>query len=175
VDHRRDRALDLLRRQGAADIEHLGSDLLTHLLGTEAILRAWRADEDVVLAGLCHAAYGTDGFAPHLLELGERGRLADAIGAAAEAAVYRYASCDRGVVYPQLGQATVDFADRFRGTSDCLGTQALRSFALVTAANETDLVRRGVFDAATEAAIADLIARLAPYLPPLPALPDRLG
>ncbi|HEV7759135.1 MAG TPA: hypothetical protein VGO78_09105 [Acidimicrobiales bacterium] len=172
MDHRRERALDLLRRQGAAEIEHLGSDLLTHLLGTEAILRAWRADEDVALAGLCHAAYGTDGFAPHLLELGERGRLAAVVGAAAEAAVYRYASCDRGAVHPQLGRPSVDFADRFRGTSECLGAQAMRSFALVTAANETDLVRRSVFDAATEAAIADLIARLAPYLPDLRDLPD---
>ena len=172
MDHRRERALDLLRRQGAAEADHLGSDLLTHLLGTESLLRTWRVDEDVALAGLCHAAYGTDGFAPHLLELGERARLADAIGAAAEAAVYRYASCDRGVVYPQLGRPTVDFADRFRGTSECLGAQALRSFALLTAANETDLVRRGVFDAATEAAIGELIDRLAPYLPPLPARPD---
>jgi hypothetical protein len=165
MDDRRERALALLRERGAPQVEHLGSDLLTHLLGTETILRAWQVDEDVALAGLCHAAYGTDGFAPHLLELTERERLVQAVGPHAEAIVYRYAACDRGLVHPQLGKPTVDFADRFTGATDRPSAHEMTAFALVTAANETDLVRRGVFDAATEAAIDDLLRQLAPYLP----------
>jgi hypothetical protein len=152
-------------------VEHLGSNLLTHLLGTEAILRSWKVDEAVALAGLCHAAYGTDGFAPFLLELGERDRLVAAIGPDAEAAVYRYASCDRQLVYARLGPAPVEFADRFTGTSEPAGADEMTTFALITAANETDLVRRGALDATAEEAVDDLIRRLAPYLPDLRHLP----
>jgi len=167
---RREEALALLRRLGAAEIDHLGSDLLTHLLGTEAILRSWQVDEPVALAGLCHAAYGTDGFAPYLLELDQRDRLARVIGPEAEAAVYRYAACDRSEVYPQLGRPTVAFADRFTGTAEPAIADEMQTFALLTAANETDLVRRGVFDATTEAGIAALIRSLIPYAPVLEAV-----
>jgi hypothetical protein len=76
----RARALELLHECGADGVAHLGGDLLSHLERTEAILREWDAADVVALAGLCHAAYGTDGFAPSLLPLSERARLADTIG-----------------------------------------------------------------------------------------------
>jgi hypothetical protein len=66
--------------RAARPTSHLGGDLLSHLEGTEAILREWAVPGDVALAGLCRAAYGTDGFAPSLLTIGESPRLAAAIG-----------------------------------------------------------------------------------------------
>ncbi|MFF9911551.1 DUF6817 domain-containing protein [Streptomyces sp. NPDC013457] len=46
----------------------------------EARLAAWGARDELRVAGLCHAFYGTDGFSEHLLPLEEREVLAAAIG-----------------------------------------------------------------------------------------------
>ncbi len=89
-------------RHDAAATPHLFGDLLTHLLGTEALVRQWGGSDRLALAALGHATYGTDGFEPHLLPVSERAQLAAAIGDRAEALVYFYASCDRDAFYPQL-------------------------------------------------------------------------
>jgi hypothetical protein len=54
---------------------HLRGTLFDHLVATEDLLRSWSADEDLCQAGLCHAAYGTDGFAPFLVPWDDRGLL----------------------------------------------------------------------------------------------------
>ena len=96
----RRRADRLLRRCGAATLEHPGGLLLAHLERVARILEDWRADGVLQAAGLCHACYGTDGFGVPLLTLDERSELAETIGDDAEAVVYRYASCDRSATYP---------------------------------------------------------------------------
>jgi hypothetical protein len=158
-----------LRRLGAADVPHLTTDLLTHLLGTEAILRAWGAPVDVQLAGLCHALYGTDGFPHPLVGPDARADAAAVIGAEAEALVHLYASCDRDAVYPRLGEPTVLWRDRFTGDEFIAGDPQLTGFALVTVANELDLVRRGALGDDVRAPIADLFDRLARWAGPLAA------
>ena len=164
MSSRRSGAHALLRELGAADVAHLGGDLLSHLERTEAILREWEAADTVALAGLCHAAYGTDGFAPSLLPLTERARLAAVIGAEAEATVYRYAACDRAAVYPQLGRPDIEFRDRFTGEVVHPDRDAMGDFAQLTAANELELIRSGaISDAALIASLAELFALLAPY------------
>jgi hypothetical protein len=60
-------AIELLGRLGAADIPHPGGRLLAHLVRTHDQLAAWDQAPEVCLAGLCHAAYGTDGFPTALL------------------------------------------------------------------------------------------------------------
>ena len=160
----RTRAHDLLEVLGAAQVAHLGGDLLSHLERTEAILHEWGATDAVALAGLCHAAYGTDGFATSLLPLDGRDRLGVVIGAEAEALVYLYACCDRASVYPQLGKPAIAFRDRF--TRENLHPDAiwLGSFAELTAANELELIRSAVItDPKTIAALADLFDQLATY------------
>jgi hypothetical protein len=165
VNDRRAAAVALLDERGAATITHLGSDLRTHLFGTENLLRSWRCDEPVALAGLCHAAYGTDGFPVALLGITERHRLRAAIGGEAEQLVYRYAACDRRAVYPQFGGDPVWFVDRFTGEHTVVDDVFLERFAVLTAANELDLALRGVFDAATVASLDELFASLEPYAP----------
>lgn len=93
------------------------------------------------LAGLCHAAYSTDGFATALLGLDERPLLAQVIGSGAEQLVYLYASCDRGQLYPQLTGPAATFTDRFTGTRHVPAAPALRAFTEITAANELDVIR----------------------------------
>jgi hypothetical protein len=137
-----DTVLEALAAWGAGAIPHPGGTLLDHLVRTEAMLRSWRASEALALAGLCHAAYGTDGFVPTLLSRQERPVLRGLIGESAEALVYLYASCDRADVYPPLGrQSVVRFRDRFEQTCTELASTSLSEFVELTFANEFDIVR----------------------------------
>jgi hypothetical protein len=133
-------AEQLLHQRGAAGLEHPGGTLLAHLDRVAALLTDWLAPEPVRLAGLCHAAYGTDGFDTALLRLDERTVLADAIGAEAETLVYLYGSCDRAAAYSQLAEAQVCFVDRFTGAQHVPSAPVLRAFVEITAANELDVI-----------------------------------
>ncbi|QWF79432.1 DUF6817 domain-containing protein [Amycolatopsis sp. CA-230715] len=132
----RSAAEELLSRLGAEKIEHPGGTLLAHLKRVHDRLGRWDAPPAVRIAGLCHAAYGTDGFATALLPVERRGELADVIGAEAESLVYFYASCDRARSYRDLGA----FTDRFTGRTFRPTPRQQRAFAELTAANELDLV-----------------------------------
>ena len=138
-----DPAVALLRVRGAAAVDHPGGDLL----------------------GLLHAVYGTSAVPTPLLPLKDRGTVRELIGDEAEAIVYRYASCDRAATHPGLGGPTVAFTDRFTGTVDDVGGAEMEAFALLTVANELDVVRAGRLDPEVVAEIASLIERLAPYAP----------
>ena len=143
-----DAANTLLIARGADGIEHPGGTLLEHLRRVQLILAEWGAVDDVRLAGLCHAAYGTDGFHPSLLDLSERAMLAEAIGVNAESLVYLYGSCDRAYVYPRLRESRVEFKDRFTNAVRTPDENSLRAFAEITAANELDVVRHNTAIAA---------------------------
>ncbi|MEV4334807.1 DUF6817 domain-containing protein [Streptomyces sp. NPDC049597] len=132
-------ATALLRRHGAADLGHPGGTLLAHLERVEKRLAGWSARPALRLAGLCHAFYGTDGFATSLLPRERRGELADVIGAEAEELVHFYASCDREASYRTLARPGALFHDRFTGRTSAPAPALLRDFAELTAANELDL------------------------------------
>jgi catechol 2,3-dioxygenase-like lactoylglutathione lyase family enzyme len=130
-----------LRAGGAAELRHPGGRLLDHLHRVRDLLAGWGADVDVQVAGLCHAAYGTDGFEPVLLPVAERATLRGLIGERAEALVYLYASCDRSVVYRRVGrEEPVVFRDRFETVDHTPAEADLRAFLEITAANELDAV-----------------------------------
>jgi hypothetical protein len=130
-----------------------------------AKLSEWETGETVRLAGLCHAAYGTDGFATGLLELDQRALLVETIGADAEELVYRYASCDRRFSYPGLAEPDGLFRDRFTGKEFVPAEPTRRDLAAITVANELDLVRVNP-DFATEygAGLLALFTRFRPLL-----------
>ncbi|MFF8844465.1 DUF6817 domain-containing protein [Streptomyces sp. NPDC015127] len=132
-------ATALLRQHGAADLGHPGGTLLAHLERVEKRLAGWGARPALRLAGLCHAFYGTDGFAESLLPLERRGELASVIGTEAEELVHFYASCDREASYGALAQPGARFRDRFTGRTSSPAPERLRDFAELTAANELDL------------------------------------
>lgn len=139
------RARKLLRDRGADTIAHPGGTLLAHLERVRETLRQWGSGETVELAGLCHASYGTDGFATALFELSERDTVTEAIGAAAEQLVYLYGSCDRRRTYPNLtGQEPIAFHDRFSGDTAFPDHAAVRAFLEITAANELDVAEHNV-------------------------------
>jgi hypothetical protein len=164
-EDRRAAADALLVELGAGGIDHPGGDLLVHLRRTADQLAAWGADDDLVLTGLCHALYGTDGFPVPLLGLDERPRLREVVGAVAELDVYRYDACARRTTYARFGESPLVLDDRFDGSSIVLTDREATGFATLTIANELDLVREDFFDDATVAEIAELFRGLSRYAP----------
>ena len=74
-ERRREQAIQFLGAHGAdgaGQIAHLNGSLFDHLERTELLLRRWGCSETVSIAGLCHAAYGTDGFPTALVTLEDR-------------------------------------------------------------------------------------------------------
>jgi catechol 2,3-dioxygenase-like lactoylglutathione lyase family enzyme len=132
---------DFLRSLGAAELPHPGGTLLEHLDRVQRMLGDWGAGEELQLAGLCHAVYGTAGFDRSLLPATERASLAEIVGVQTEALVYLYASCDRDVVYPRLEtDRPPRFRDRFTGGERLLAQADARALMEITAANELDVV-----------------------------------
>jgi hypothetical protein len=146
---------------GADRIAHPGGTLLAHLGRVHELLRDWGARPPLRLAGLCHAFYGTDGFATALLPTDRRAELTALIGTEAEAIVYHYACCDRDASYAGLDHTPVVFRDRFTGATAVPSDARLRDFAELTAANEFDLVLVGAIPGQV---VAPLLRRLRPWL-----------
>jgi hypothetical protein len=135
--------LRFLRDHGAETIPHPGGTLFEHVVRTAVTLSRWGCGPELVMAGLCHATYGTDGFPTALLPVDQRTVLEGLIGEAAEAIVYCYAASDRSVTWPGVGEpGLVAYRDRFTGAPSTLGGTMLRSYWTVTTANELDLVDR---------------------------------
>jgi hypothetical protein len=155
--------LQLLRDRQAGSIEHLNGNLLDHLERTERLLLNWDATSVLATAGLCHAAYGTDGFAPFLLGLDERDVLTSAVGSDVEAIVYFYGSCDRSFLYPQIGRGeSTTFRDRFTGEVSSPSMEQLRAFADLTLANEADVALRDMASTSAPAWFIALVHKFEP-------------
>ncbi len=117
------------------------------------MLADWGADEELQVAGLCHACYGTAGYPHPLLGLDERPVLRAIAGAQAESLAYLYGSCDRTAVYPALKKpGQVPFRDRFTGRTHLPPEPDIRAFSELTAANELDVVRHNPVMAASHGA-----------------------
>jgi pimeloyl-ACP methyl ester carboxylesterase len=125
--------------RGAGDMEHPGGTLLEHLARTGERLRSWGAPAELVRAGLAHAAYGTDGYAPALFGWDERETVAALVGTEAEAIVHRYARCDRAFTFARLGIERC-VRDRVDGSVVALDDRAVRALAQLTVANELDVL-----------------------------------
>ncbi|MDW4910260.1 hypothetical protein RB628_34265 [Streptomyces sp. ADMS] len=134
-------AVGFLRQLGAEQIAHPGGTLLAHLCRVYRLLAAWEARPVLRLAGLCHAAYGTDGFPTALLSLDRRTELARVIGPEAEEIVHVYAAMDRKATYPGLAAPDAPFHDRFTGGTRTPDRSRREDLAELTAANELDLAR----------------------------------
>ena len=157
---------EFLLGRGAGQLPHPGGTLYEHLVRVAALLAEWGAGEDLQVAGLCHACYGTDGYDQALLGLDERPVLTALAGVRAESLVYLYGSCDWAAVYPALGQdGPVPFRDRFTGRTHRPPERDIRAFTELTAANELDVMRHNAALAARHgAALRQLFAGARPRL-----------
>ncbi len=137
-----DAAVSLLTARGAPSVDHSGDGLLAHLVATCDLLQSWGNSEDICLAGLCHAVYGTDGFECALLDLNERDLVQEIIGSDAERFAYLYASCDRKTFYPTIARGPVKFRDRFTDTVYEPSEEMVRACLELTLANDVEIARR---------------------------------
>jgi hypothetical protein len=158
--------LEFLLARGAGQLAHPGGSLYGHLNRVAALLAEWEAEEDLQVAGLCHACYGTDGYDQALLTLDERPVLVALAGARVESLVYLYGSCDRAAVYPALAEpGPVRFRDRFTGDTHTPPERDIRAFTELSAANELDVMRHSDAMAARYATpMRRLFASAAPRL-----------
>ncbi len=155
----------LLRELGADRVEHPGGNLFEHLERVRELVGSLGGGSRVGRAALAHATYGTDGFAHPLLPPDQRSRLRAAIGRDAESLVYLYGACDRAQTYPHLGETPLRVIDRFTGDIFDVTGADLTDFALLTVANELDVVRHAALPAEATHDIGALIAEFAAYVP----------
>jgi uncharacterized protein DUF6817 len=127
-----------LRDRGAESIDHPGGTLYAHLCRVHDRLAALGADPDLRLAGLTHAAYGTDGFPVTLLDVADRAELRALIGERAEQLVYRYGGCDRGRTWRALATSETIWS-RFTEHADSPTPEDLRAFVDLSIVNELDV------------------------------------
>ncbi len=135
-------AVSFLESIGTQAVDHSDDGLLAHLDATFEVLQRWGNSPDVCLAGLCHAVYGTDGFATPLLDISERDRLTAVIGSAAEERVYFFAACDRKFFYPLIGSRPLRFRDRFTNTEFEPPETLVRACLELLLANDVELATR---------------------------------
>ncbi|MFI7545477.1 DUF6817 domain-containing protein [Actinoplanes sp. NPDC049599] len=112
--------------------------MYAHLGRVHDRLGALGHDPQVRLAGLAHAAYGTDGFDRSLLEVADRHLLRALVGDRAEALIYLYGACDRSRTWRALPQ-TGRVRDRFTGAEHTLAPEQLGPFTDLSIVNELDV------------------------------------
>lgn len=64
----------------AANIDHINGSLINHLKGTYQLLKSWGAKDELCIAGLYHALYGTSGFDNHLITVNHRNEAKEILG-----------------------------------------------------------------------------------------------
>jgi hypothetical protein len=134
-------ALAFLRDRGAESIEHPGGTLGAHLRRVRQRLATLGAVPYLQLAGLTHAAYGTDGFDRALLPWTDRDALRAVVGDRAEELVYLYGACDRGQSWAALA-STRAVHDRFTGQRRPLDAGRVVPFVDLTIVNELDVMEQ---------------------------------
>lgn len=127
-----------LRERGAETIDHPGGTLYAHLGRVHDRLGALGHDPWVQVAGLAHAAYGTDGFDLALLELSGRDTLRELAGEDTEELIYLYGACDRSRTWPTLPE-TGRVWDRFTAGPRALAPGQIRPFTDLSIVNELDV------------------------------------
>jgi pimeloyl-ACP methyl ester carboxylesterase len=159
-------AIALLTARGAASVAHPGGTLLAHMRRTAGCLQSWGGGRELVSAGLCHAAYGTQGFLTPLIGIANRAVLRESIGDEAEAIVYAYCALDRAhqsAAEPDRPRAC-ELRDRFNGEYWNPSERMRRQLAELSVANELDLVQNAPLAREELSAIAALIRAAAPWL-----------
>jgi pimeloyl-ACP methyl ester carboxylesterase len=158
-----------LAARGADSLPHPGGTLLAHLRRTAHALESRGASRSLIAAGLCHAAYGTQGYPTPLFEVADRAVLRELIGDGPEAIVYAYGSLDRA---HHLAQASVnseqadsgEIRDRFSGEYWTPSEQLQRQLAELTVANELDVFAHAQLSGDQITATAGMIVVAGPRL-----------
>ncbi len=91
-----DRAIALLRAEGAGDGRHGGGrSLLEHLIGTYEIVRRWEQPAWLAHAALIHSVYGTEAYHHQLIAPTRRREVSALVGERAERLAHLFATTPR--------------------------------------------------------------------------------
>jgi hypothetical protein len=166
VTDRAEEIRSLLRRREAATIEHPGGTLAEHLERVRERLARLGAREDLELAGLGHAVYGTDGFDVQLVTIAHREAVRDMLGPEVELIIYRYGAVDRAKTWRGL-PASGQLWNRFESSVETLQPDDLRDLADLTTVNEVDVLEHSAETAQKYSAyFADLFTSWRPITSP---------
>ena len=132
-----------LRTHGAGAMQHSGSNLLEHLLGTYTILRGWNAREALCDAGLFHSVYGTESYQETAIPLKLREQTREIIGEEAEELAYFFGMMQRKV-FRENFELESDFRIRHRisGEQIPITHRQFRDLVDIEVANGLEMVRR---------------------------------
>lgn len=163
---RNDEKFKALQELKAGELAHLNGSLMDHLVGTAKLLTSWAARDELVDAGLFHAAYGTAAFDQTMISVKHRHKVAVIVGASSEQIIYNYCACDRNFVWPQFGLADkVIFRDRFTESNINIDEQGLRDFCELTVANEIEIAHKDEsFIEQYSSELKELFGCMSPYL-----------
>lgn len=157
--------LDVLEALGAG-IDHINGSLIKHLKGTHHLLQCWGANDELCIAGLYHALYGTSGFANHLISHHDRNQAQVILGEKSEKIVYTYCACDRDFFWPQIGiKQDPIFLNRFTNEQYQLTLEELQQFCELTVANELEIAKNNSdFIKKYGLSLNNLFTRMKPYI-----------
>jgi len=108
--------INYLLSLGLDRVNHSGTSLLYHLLGTKEILQKWDAPEYVCDAGLFHSVYGTEYFyLPNMISTKVITEVRELIGEKAERLAWTFSSMKRKDFEKFAGNGTPSFVRSFSG------------------------------------------------------------
>ncbi len=115
-----DRIARFLLAQGADRLAHAhGRTLFDHLLGTRAILAAWREPQWLQDAGALHSVYATDVYPHPLLALSRRDEVRAVSSERAERLAYLFAVVARVPLFEAAERLAPDVPDELRVAARC--------------------------------------------------------
>jgi hypothetical protein len=130
----------------SAHVDHSGSSLWNHLLGTHEILKAWGADTDVCLAGLIHSVYATQYFRTAVVSPAQRRQISSAVGDGVERLAHIFCVVDRQTIreaaVPPLASTTVRLREHRGSRAVRVSRDTLRALRLIDLANELEQEQR---------------------------------
>ncbi len=127
-------ARELVRRR--ADLAtHARGSLEQHLVGVHDVLQRWGQPERVRLAGLLHSAYSTEAYGHCLFGRGERARVRELVGVAAERLIFAFCACKREALLAARSGESVSIPGRWRDVTVRLDRLERAELMVIHAAN----------------------------------------
>ena len=131
----------------SAHVDHSGSSLWNHLLGTFEILRGWGAETDVCLAGLIHSVYATQYYRTAVVRLAQRSKVSSTVGSGAERLAHTFCLIDRqtlrdAAMPPATSGASIRLREHQRDRAVRVSRDTLLALRLIDLANEVEQAQR---------------------------------
>ncbi|MDF1662989.1 MAG: hypothetical protein P1V97_14535 [Planctomycetota bacterium] len=133
--------IQFLTKHGASQTGHSDRHLLTHLQGTQRILKEWGARPAVCTAGLFHSVYGTESFQTVTIPLDLRPKVIELIGPEAEALAYIFGARENSSFKANKGkQSHFSLRDRFSGDEITIDKQTWSDLCELFLANALEQI-----------------------------------